>query len=140
MIPLPFAPLDRAALYASSRNLTIQKEELGSGYDGTVLATNRGTALKVLNNQQLYRQELAICQHLKTKSVRRINGFQVPQLVDFDDSLSIIEMTIVSPPFVLDFASARDWRRRFTSMTTFWLHGNAKSERNLKTTGRKFEC
>lgn len=107
MTPLPFAPHDRAALYASSRSLAIQKEELGSGYDGTVLATNKGTALKVLNNPQLYRQELTIYQHLKKKNIHRINDFQVPQLIDFDDTLSIIEMTIVSPPFVLDFASAR---------------------------------
>ncbi len=38
-------------------------------------------------------------------------GFAVPQLIDIDESLWIIEMTIVSPPFVLDFAGAALDRR-----------------------------
>lgn len=33
-------------------------------------------------------------------------GCAVPRLVEYDDQLFVIEMTIVKPPFVLDFASA----------------------------------
>lgn len=33
-------------------------------------------------------------------------GFNVPRLLRADDELFVIEMTIVSPPFVLDFAGA----------------------------------
>lgn len=107
MTLLPFSPLDRAALYAGSRNLTIQPEPLGGGFDGLVLATDQGTAIKTLNNAQLYRQELAVYRHLKEKLVTNVHGFQVPTLVANDDALSVIEMTIVSPPFVVDFACAR---------------------------------
>ena len=35
-----------------------------------------------------------------------ILGFNVPQLIRFDDELRIIEMSIVTRPFVLDFAGA----------------------------------
>lgn len=33
-------------------------------------------------------------------------GFHVPQLIRFDDELRVIEMSIVTRPFVLDFAGA----------------------------------
>jgi len=33
-----------------------------------------------------------------------ILGFHVPQLLGADDELMAIEMTIVSPPYLLDFA------------------------------------
>jgi hypothetical protein len=33
-------------------------------------------------------------------------GFNVPRLVGFDDTLRVLEMTIVERPFVLDFAGA----------------------------------
>ncbi|MGA3169384.1 MAG: hypothetical protein ABSE62_00060 [Chthoniobacteraceae bacterium] len=36
----------------------------------------------------------------------QILGFEVPQLLDSADELMAIKMTIVMPPFVLDFASA----------------------------------
>lgn len=39
--------------------------------------------------------------------MRRILEFNVPRLVRFVDDLQIIEMDIVSKPYVLDFAGAR---------------------------------
>ena len=33
-------------------------------------------------------------------------GFHVPQLLRADNDLGVIEMTIVTPPFLLDFAGA----------------------------------
>jgi hypothetical protein len=39
--------------------------------------------------------------------VTELLGFRVPKLLRFDDNLQIIEMTIVTPLFVLDFAGAR---------------------------------
>jgi len=38
--------------------------------------------------------------------VTEILGFHVPELVSFDAQLSVIEIHIVKPPFVLDFAGA----------------------------------
>jgi hypothetical protein len=42
-------------------------------------------------------------QHL---GVAQIRGCHVPQLLGYDDDLLIIEMTVVTPPYVLDFAGA----------------------------------
>jgi hypothetical protein len=36
-----------------------------------------------------------------------VHGFHIPQLISSDPGLSLIEMTVVSPPFILDFVSAR---------------------------------
>ena len=36
----------------------------------------------------------------------KIRGFHVPQLLQCDDALFALEMTVVSPPHVLDFAGA----------------------------------
>jgi hypothetical protein len=35
-----------------------------------------------------------------------ISGFKVPELLRHDDALWTIEMSIVSPPYILDFAGA----------------------------------
>jgi hypothetical protein len=43
--------------------------------------------------------------------VNQIQSLNVPQLVDWDDELLIIEMTIVTKPFLLDFAGATLDRR-----------------------------
>lgn len=40
------------------------------------------------------------------QQIKIINEFEVPQLYAWDDDLLIIEMTVVQPPFVLDFAGA----------------------------------
>ena len=45
------------------------------------------------------------------RAITEVLGFAVPQLIDFDERLEIVEMTIVSPPFVLDFAGAALDRR-----------------------------
>lgn len=39
--------------------------------------------------------------------MRVLLGFNVPVLVSHHDDISAIEMTVVQPPFILDFASAR---------------------------------
>jgi hypothetical protein len=43
---------------------------------------------------------------LREEGIISIRGCAVPELLAFDDQLWIIEMTIVSRPFVLDFAGA----------------------------------
>ena len=35
-----------------------------------------------------------------------MHGHSIPDLIDYDDELLAIEMTIVSPPFCLDFGGA----------------------------------
>lgn len=55
----------------------------------------------------LFEQELACYVRLKSHSVTSVLEHEVPLLLRDDRNLSIIEMSIVSRPFVLDFASAR---------------------------------
>ncbi len=106
MSHLVFSAEDRALLYAAGRKLTIEKS-LGYGNDGTVFATSVKTAIKCLKNATLFANELAIYTHLSQAGVTHVNEFKLPELVHSQRDLLVIEMTIVTPPYVLDFASAR---------------------------------
>lgn len=106
MAILPFSARDRAELYAHKRNLTIDKN-YGGGYDGIVLGTDAGTAIKSLNNSELYRNELAVYLFMREKRIFSLSGFTIPKLVNYELENCIIEMTVVSPPYVVDFAGAR---------------------------------
>jgi hypothetical protein len=63
-------------------------------------------ALKTYYHRNPYLRELAVYRRLREMRLSNISGFHIPQLVDFADDLMAIEMTIVRPPFVLDFAAA----------------------------------
>src|SRR5205823_604587 len=54
----------------------------------------------------IYHRELRAYQIMLGGEIEEINEFQIPRLIRNDDELLAIEMTIVKPPFVLDFASA----------------------------------
>lgn len=95
----------RASLYAERRLLRIRRT-LGFGKDGTVFYTDMATAVKAHSRTEPYERELACYRHLERHSVIDVCGFHVPQLISFDDELLVIEMTVVEPPFMLDFASA----------------------------------
>ena len=43
---------------------------------------------------------------LQDLEIDEVNGHAVPILIGYDDDLLAIEMTTVSPPFVLDFGGA----------------------------------
>ncbi|MFM9997182.1 MAG: hypothetical protein ACKVU4_15445 [Phycisphaerales bacterium] len=60
--------------------------------------------MKINRQFARYRRELHAYRVLA--GVERIAGHGVPQLIDSADTLLAIEMTVVEPPFVLDFASA----------------------------------
>ena len=96
---------ERANLFAAEygRNLIGQ---LGHGYDGSVFATERQSAIKVLRFQRLYERERDVYLRLRSQAIVEVAGFAVPQLIHHDDRLWIVEMGIVSAPFVLDFAGA----------------------------------
>ena len=49
---------------------------------------------------------MGIYERLKEAGVQNIRGFSVPQMRRFDGELCVIEMSIVTRPFVLDFAGA----------------------------------
>jgi hypothetical protein len=81
-------------------------DKLGEGKDGHVFKTEVSRAVKFFYDGDVYKRELRAYETLRELKVEAVNGFQVPLLIRSDDSLRALEMTIVQPPFVLDFASA----------------------------------
>lgn len=68
--------------------------------------TDRDTALKVLTDRHKFEREAAVYGRLREKGVMEVRGHRVPQQEGADAELLTLELTIVRPPFVLDFASA----------------------------------
>ncbi len=62
-------------------------------------------AKKKVGKQEEIDKEKAY-QRLGRTAITTVLGFNVPQLLGFDDDLRVLEMTIVKRPFVLDFAGA----------------------------------
>jgi hypothetical protein len=86
-------------------------ERLGSGVQGIVVAAQSQAesgkvAVKVHDREEAYRRERDVYLRLRERGVSAILGCAVPQLLGFDDHLRVIEMTFVTPPFVLDFGGA----------------------------------
>lgn len=75
------------------------------GYDGVVFSTVK-TAVKALRYEELYIRERNVYRRLHDRGIRALQGFRIPKLIAADDALRVVEMHIVSPPFVLDFAGA----------------------------------
>ena len=100
----------RAREYADRKGLVVGNQ-LGSGVHGIVFsaahqAEGGRSALKVHERDADYRQERDVYLRLKEHDIASIRGCNVPELVAFDDELWVLEMTVVSRPFVLDFAGA----------------------------------
>lgn len=104
----------RAREYAQRHGLTLGRQ-LGSGVHGIVFvgksqpqkgAGTTRSAIKVHRQAPDYRRERDVYLLLKENGLTAIGAFRVPELVRYDDELLIIEMTVVTRPFVLDFAGA----------------------------------
>lgn len=96
----------RAARYAAKKGISLV-DQLGFGVHGVVWATDRKSALKTHSLQSFhYERERDIYLRLFQNGVTAVGDFHVPELLDIDNGLRVIEMTIVQPPFVLDFAGA----------------------------------
>lgn len=94
----------RASEYCELHSLT-QDIRLGFGKDGAVWQTQRRTAVKCFRRKEPYQREVAAYRRLEQQGVQSVLGHAVPQVIRVDDVRLVIEMTIVRPPFVLDFAS-----------------------------------
>ncbi|QEG25232.1 hypothetical protein [Mariniblastus fucicola] len=84
---------------------------LGTGTQGTVYLVNNPSrlsphAVKFHNRKIAYERELAVFLRLKDLEINDVRGHSIPDLIGYDDELLAIEMTIVSPPFCLDFGGA----------------------------------
>jgi hypothetical protein len=104
------AVIQNAIAYVSQRQLHLA-ERLGFGIHGIIYvaegkSTGGKTAVKVHREMEPYLRELSIYLRLQEAQVSEILGFNVPQFIQADDALRVIEMTIVTRPFVLDFAGA----------------------------------
>ncbi len=102
--------VDRAERYAQRTKLQLG-EQLGFGVHGIVFACQRmgapgRLAIKVHERQRSYERERDVYLRLQQHAVTQIRGCHVPQLLGYDDDLLVIEMTAVTPPYVLDFAGA----------------------------------
>ena len=108
--------MDRGDLILRVRQFADRKgmvlgERLGAGIHGTVFAAeyqSKGgrSAVKGHDRQAAYERERDIYLRLRELDITDIRGCNVPALIDFDDELWVIEMTVVGRPFVLDFAGA----------------------------------
>jgi hypothetical protein len=79
---------------------------LGQGKDGCVWKNNRHNAVKIHGYVESYTPECDAYIRLRERNIVWIAGFRLPRLIDFDDELLAIEMSVVTPPYLLDFASA----------------------------------
>jgi hypothetical protein len=59
--------------------------------------------VKTFERERCFRDEVECYRRLTARGVESISGFAVPALIDFDDELLIVEITIVRSPFLLDF-------------------------------------
>ena len=83
------------------------EQQLGGGIDGVVLSTSEKTAIKALRYKESYERERNAYLRLQENGIEVVNGFAVPRLRGFHDELFVVEMQIVAPPFIVDFAGAR---------------------------------
>ena len=86
-------------------------KRLGSGVHGIVFTAESQlqkvwSALKAHESESAYARERGVYLYLRELAVDAILNCNVPALLDFDDELKILEMTIVDRPFVLDFGGA----------------------------------
>jgi hypothetical protein len=105
---------ERVSEYAKRHGLTLV-DELGHGVHGSVFVAESQpqmggakvkSAVKTHHSEACYCRERDVYLRLKENGIDAICGCDVPQLLRFDDDLLILEMTVVSRPFVLDFGGA----------------------------------
>jgi hypothetical protein len=76
---------------------------LGYGSDGSVWLSSRKTAVKAIYREKNFLQELECYRRLKDSGAWEVGMFDVPFLEDFDEELRAIEISVVQPPYLLDF-------------------------------------
>jgi hypothetical protein len=141
--------------YAAKRSLVIDRRRyFGHGNDGCVwrasaVPSATETAVKVC--EQNYEPERDAYIRLRDWRVEEIEGFRVPALIHYDDDLSVIEMEVVTAPFIVDFAKSyvdippryydsTDDRERFEAeYESFWTREKwQKVHRLLMTLEHKY--
>ena len=96
----------RTISYASERGFAIV-DLLGFGIDGRIYMTSVFSVVKAFEREAAYRNERDVYFRLREHGVSSVGGHAVPQLLGWDDERRVIEMSLVQPPYLLDFAKAR---------------------------------
>lgn len=118
MVP---AELDeRRTAYCESRRIQTL-DLIGFGLDGFVWKTDRASVVKVCRHTNLFDRELAVYQRLAQHGLKQLQGFTIPQLLDEDAERWVLELSLVAPPFVLDFAAASLDRAPAEMTSDEWL-------------------
>jgi len=102
--------IQNSCAYAFRHQLELA-ERLGFGIHGIIHvardnAKSGKTALKAHRSLEPYQRERDTYQRLRDANITEILGFHVPQFIRAADDLRVIEMSIVTRPFLLDFAGA----------------------------------
>jgi hypothetical protein len=123
--------VEKAETYAARRDRRLAGR-LGFGIHGIVFAIEGNVhpgaaALKVYYSDEGYCRERDVYRRLQDQGVVEIYDFRVPQFIERDDALLALEMTMVMPPFVLDFAGAYlDFPPQFSEEV--WAEWERKNE------------
>lgn len=121
--------LPEAKAYESLRGLELTGA-LGDGVDGNVWSVrSKGKripwAMKMQRRTDDYERERDCYARLAEHGINKIAGFNIPVCRRTDDVWKVIEMSIVTPPFIVDFAGAyldecpnfseEVWQERFST-------------------------
>lgn len=96
----------QAALQFAQTYLNTSKplKSLGWGIGGFVyLSPDQVSAVKVHHGSG-FLTELETYRRLEHLGIRELHGLSIPRLLGYDHDLRVIQMDVVSPPFLLDFA------------------------------------
>lgn len=105
MTPTDNALVARLHDYARRRKLKINAH-IGGGIQGVVCSTTLPSAIKAFKEAEHFWREVAVYKRIKENGITSACGFSVPKPLQYHPDSLVIEMEIVRPPFVLDFASA----------------------------------
>ncbi len=99
---------DRLAVFARANKLQIVRQT-GFGINGRVFMLQgqySASVVKVFESESSYQRERDVYLRLQKNRVEQIMGCHIPDLISFSDDLCVVQMSLVSRPFCLDFASA----------------------------------
>jgi hypothetical protein len=105
MVVIPWEIERRRDEYCEAKQLQVV-DLIGFGVDGFVWQTDRESVVKVCRYKAPFDSELAVYQRLSKIGLRKLQGFEIPWLLNHDAARWVLELSFVSPPFVLDFAAA----------------------------------
>ena len=80
---------------------------LGFGREAKVYATSRRSAVKMHADLQAFEREFLCYLRFLNTGIESVLGHNVPKLIDADEELMVLEVSVVERPFLLDFGAAR---------------------------------